>query len=599
MAERAPKKSGLLAMFGMRSGKEPKEPGTRKQKRLSKKGSRSDMLGKLDSAATRTDANRQDSGSFTSERSDPTRDDLTLPTYDDVMGLAPRALRDNPYAAVNVLMDSNNASLQQGSQSAEYHRNSEGRPQYAMPLYPSQSSGSRSIPQFQDAKTLPYSPSKPQPSKLSKTYRAPSAPARTDDILDKDTGERKDLTEMMHAFTYIDGVDTIEEQREDETPLYDPLRPDGTATLGSASPEVWLRVADFLSPLEVANLSSTCRTMYTRLGRHSYKLLLNPAHRPQRLDFLLALEPKMPRHLFCFPCAQWHLRIQPGMESLKPHNVLNPLFDCPNRTNIHIPPPRIRISEGRTLPLAFLQLARRSWAYGPEYGVPQQSLARRWKDTDSDWRHESTYHITDKGHVLMRIRSQHYVEGGLTDAAKRLLLFSRGDYTPYFSVCSHWKHGLLTSIPKCALTHIPYTTEADTNAIDKFQGRNLGKRAVGKVSLCSICRPMRRCPKCPTEYLFELKLVEDKRVRGNGVGRFKQALVVTRWSDLGPARSPADAEWSAISGENEGYDSFKEIGRRAVSGVFEAAFTDTVPGQRILSMNPEAVSANEESGDWY
>jgi hypothetical protein len=557
------------------------------------------MLGKLDLTA-RTNADRQDSGSFSSERNGPNRDDLTPPSYEDVTGIAPRALRDNPYAAVDTLMDTNNAYLQPGLQPADYRRNSEGRPQYAAPLHQSQSSRSASIPQFQDEKPSPYAPSNRQPSKLRKAHRAPSAPApRPDDILDKDTGERKDLTDMMHAFTYIDGVDTIEEEKDDTSIIYDPTRPDGTATLGSASPEVWLHIASFLSPLDVANLSSTCRTLYARLGRQPYKLLLQPQHRPARLDFLLAMDSKMPRHLFCFPCVQWHLRIQPGLESLKPSNVLNPLFDCPNQTNIHIPPPRIRISDGRTLPFAFIQLARRAWAYGPSYGIPHQSLARRWKDAYSSWGHESTYHVTSTGHVLMRMRSQHYVSGGLTDAAKRLLLFSRDDYTPYFSVCAHWKHGLLTSIPKCALGHIPHSTEADTTALEKFRDRNIGKKAVGLVTLCSVCRPMRRCPKCPTEYLFELKLVEDKSVRGSSYERFKQALIVTRWSDLGPARSPEDSEWSAIMGENGGYDSFVEIGRRAVSGVFESAFTDTIPGQRILSMNPKAVTANEESGDWY
>ncbi|OWY45339.1 hypothetical protein AALT_g8301 [Alternaria alternata] len=582
MAERETKKGGLRAMFGMRSGKQPKEPGTRKK--LSKKGSRSDILGKLDSTPNVANTNRQDSGSFTNERSDLSENAFGLPTYEDVTGLAPHALRDHPYAAVNALTDTNNAYLQPGQQAADYRRNSEGQPQYAAPLYQPHSSRSASIPQLEHEKTLPYAPSKPQPSRLSKAHRAPSKSTRADDILDKDTGERKDLTDMMHAFTYIDGVDTIEEERDDQSLLYDPTKPDGMAVIGSASPEVWLRVADFLSPLDVANLSSTCRTMYARLGRHPYKLLIDPLHRPHRLEFLLAMDQKMPRHLFCFPCAQWHLRIQPGLETLKPQNVLNPLFECPNRTNIHIPPPRIRLSDGRTLPFAFIQLARRHWAYGPEYGIPHQSLGRRWKDGYSDWSHDSTYHITDKGHVLMRIRSQHYVEGGMTDAAKRMLLFSRGDYTPYFS---------------CALKHIPHVHDSETTALDKFRERNLGRRAVGMVHLCSICRPMRRCPKCPTEYLFELKLVEDKSVRGNGPERFKQALIVTRWSDLGPARSPTDPEWSAITGENDTYDSFVEIGRRAVSGVFESAFTDTIPGQRIMSMNPMDVKANEESGDWY
>lgn len=557
------------------------------------------MLGTLDSTTDVRRTARQDSGSFTDERNGSTVTEFGLPAYDDVVGVAPHALRDNPYTAINALTDANNARLFVDLQAADYRRNSEGQPQYAAPLYQSQSSRSASLPQVQKEKSHPYSPPKAQPSKLSKAHRAPPAPARADDVLDKDTGERKDLTEMMHAFTYIDGVDTIEEERDDTSLLYDPSQPDGTAMLSSVSPEVWLRISDFLSPLDVANLSSTCRTMYTRLGKHPYKLLLDPVHRTHRLDFLLAMDPKMPRHLFCFPCAQWHLRIQPGFESLKPHNVLNPLFECPNMTNIHVPPPRIRITDGRTLPFAFVQLARRNWAYGPEYGIPHESLARRWKDPFSDWTHESAFHVTEKGHVLMRVRSQHYVEGGMTDAAKRLLLFSRGDYTPYFSVCAHWKHGVLTSVPKCALSHIPHSTEADTTALEKFRDRNLGKKIMGMVPLCSTCRPMRRCPKCPTEYLVELKLVEDRSVRSNVPGRFKQALVVTRWSDLGPARSPEDAQWSAITGENDAYDSFMEIGRRAVSGVFESAFTDTIPGQRILSMNPQSVTADEESGNWY
>jgi hypothetical protein len=190
-------------------------------------------------------------------------------------------------------------------------------------------------------------------------------------------------------------------------------------------------------------------------------------------------------------------------------------------------------------------------------------------------------------------------EGGMTAAAKRMLLFSRGDYTPYFSVCSHWKNGLLTSIPKCALDHIPFVPDSEVYVMTQLKEKVVGKKSIGHVNLCSRCRPMRRCPECPTEYLFELKLVEDKTVRNHSAERFKQALVVSRWSDLGPGRCPEDKEWAAIAGENDEYDSFVEIGRRAISGIFESAFTDTIPGQRILSMNPKKVKADEIGGDWY
>ncbi|KAH6625174.1 hypothetical protein C7974DRAFT_395556 [Boeremia exigua] len=588
MVDATPKKSGFRAMFGMRSSSS-KEPGTRRK--LTKKGSRVDM------SAAVTDRRRQDSGSFSSQYSgENARQRAALPAYEDVTGDAPHVFRDDPYTAIR----SHSAVPVYVESDAEYRRNSEGLQQFAAPLYQTTTANSArtgSLPQIYHERSEYQSRTpnqRPPPSKLSKAHRAP---ARRDDVLDKDTGERKDLTDMMHAFTYNDALDSVDEvsHHHDEI-FYDPTKPDGTAMLGAVSPEIWLHVAEYMSPLDVAHLSSTCRTMFTRLGRQPYKLLLEPQNRPDRLDFLLAMDHKLPRHLLCFPCAQWHLRIQPGLETLKPHNVLNPLFECPNFTNNLLPPPRIRISEGRTLPFAFVQLARRHWAFGPEYGIPHHSLARRWKDTSSPWAHESKYHVTDKGHVLMRVKSQAYVQGGMTTAGKRMLLFSRDDYTPYFSVCSHWRNGVLTSIPKCAIDHIPVS---EVNVLNGIKDHLAPKKAVGNVPSCHTCRPMRRCPECPTEYLVELKMVEDKTVKSNGIERFKQALVVTRWSDLGPGRSPVDAEWAAITGENEGYDSFQEIGRRAISGVFESAFTDTTPGQRIVTMNPKKVKANDIGGEWY
>jgi hypothetical protein len=576
MAEVAVKKGGFRAFFGSRSN----DSGTRRK--LSKsEASQAKILGPEIVA----NPYRQDSGSFTRPSIDQA-DEKSVPTYNGNSTAPSHRYRDDPYSAINPNVGYTKTT-QSNADTAEYRRNSEGQQQYATPLYKTGTSRSNSLPQSNKDFT------KAPPTKLSKVHRMP----RPDEILDKDTGERKDLTDMMHAFTFNEAMDTIDEKVYEETINYDPSLPDGTAMLASMSPEVWLRVADFLTPLEVAQLSSTCRTMYTRLGRHPHKLLLDPGNRPHRLNFLLAMDHKLPRHLFCFPCAQWHLRIQPGMETLKPHHVLNPLFECPNQTNIHRPPPRIRISDGRLLPFAFVQLVRRSWAFGPDFGISHQTLARRWKDPYSSWTHESMYHVTDKGHVMMRVKSQHYVEGGMTAAAKRMLLFSRGDYTPYFSVCSHWKNGILTSVPKCALDHIPFTAQPD--AISQLKDKVGGRRAAGFINLCSHCRPMRRCPECPTEYLFELKLMEDKTVRNNSPERFKQAIIVTRWSDLGPGRAPDDKEWASIAGESDEYDSFLEIGRRAVSGVFESAFTDTIPGQRILSMNPKKVKADETGGDWY
>ena len=397
---------------------------------------------------------------------------------------------------------------------------------------------------------------------------------------------------MLHAFTYDEKLAEDEKELEWESLEYDPSRPDGTATLASASPELWDLITEYLTARDTANLWISCKTLYRKLGHWPQDMLNKPENRQDRIDFLLPMDSKLPNHLFCFPCASYHLRINPGSESLKPTNVLNPLFTCPNSTNMLLPPPRIRITEGRTLPFTFVQLMKRHWLYGAEYGISTDAIARRYKDPHSDWSHETRYHLHRNGHVLMRVKSQGYVYPGMTLAAKRLLLYSRSDYTPYFSVCAHWRDGVLMDQPKCALGHIPVRSY---NAVTQY-GKH---RAVGLVSLCTECRPMRRCPECPTEYLFELKLVEDKTEARNDPARFKQALIVTRWSDLGEARSVEDREWAAVAGDLEGYDSFAEVGKRAVSGVFESAFTDATPGQRMISMNPKGIKRSVDNNAWY
>jgi len=426
------------------------------------------------------------------------------------------------------------------------------------------------------------------PQKLKKLpHQAPQQP-----VLDKDTGEQKDLTDMMHAFSYTQQDESHEEIFTLEVWEYDPSKPDGASFLARLYPEIWGLVADHLCALDIANLASTCRIMYNRVGRRAYQVLRDPANRVHRLQFLLAMDAKLPGHLFCFPCAQWHIRTSPGLEKMTRPNILAPVFNCPNSMNSLLPPPRIRLTDGRTLPFTLVQLYKRAWEHGTTHGISVQALSRRWKDEEVPWTHESMFHIHTNGHVLIRVKSQIYVEGGMQSSAKRLLLFSRSDYIPYFSVCAHFRNGLLTSIPKCALDHIPVRSVNILNDL-----RHL--KAYGPTPLCSICRPMRRCPDCPTEYLVELKLIEDPSMPRNTPERFKQALLVTRWSDLGPARSPQDPEWASIIGELEGYDSFKETGRRAISGIFESAFTDTLPGQRILSANPDGTKWDEDHGNWY
>jgi hypothetical protein len=108
---------------------------------------------------------------------------------------------------------------------------------------------------------------------------------------------------------------------------------------------------------------------------------------------------------------------------------------------------------------------------------------------------------------------------------------------------------------------------------------------------------MRRCPECPSEYLIEVKLCEDR-----ADGRFKQAITVTRWTDLGDGKTPAGIQWAAINGRSEEYDSFQHehYAKRGIASIFEAAFTaDTLPGQRVISLNPKQKKLGEKGNGWY
>jgi len=235
--------------------------------------------------------------------------------------------------------------------------------------------------------------------------------------------------------------------------------------------------------------------------------------------------------------------------------------------------------------------------YGPAYGIPLQDLSRRW--AEDHWSHTSKFGII-KGKLYMRIVSSSFVTGGLTQSEERLLLYSREDYTPYFSACAHWRDGLLMEICKCALSHVP--VEQDFGGLkkvakvveDRINQKSYDPSSI--VTLCPKCRPMRRCPECPSEYLVEMKRMEDRALRV-----FKRAICVTRWCELGDCGTAGNVEWAAVNGEGGGYDSIKTIGKRAISGTFESYFTeDTMPGQRLLSLNPKMEKHSDvDDPAWY
>ncbi|PYH87761.1 hypothetical protein BO71DRAFT_424156 [Aspergillus ellipticus CBS 707.79] len=420
----------------------------------------------------------------------------------------------------------------------------------------------------------------------------------------KDTqlGESRDHTEILHAIGVQD-FDPADPYADGH--LHD-HRPPGEPMIASLTPDLWLLISTYLTPADCASLAFTSKTLFSRLSPSApFSALSLPENREFRADFLSTQDRALPHHLLCFPCAIYHRRTQEGHEKLRPADVVNPLFACPNMQNALLPPPRHRITHNRTLPFTFVQLVMRARRFSPTYGIPPESLSRRWRR--DDWSHHSRFHI-HRGHLLMRVTSTRFADPALPPSSQRLLLYSREDYWPYFSACAHWRDGELMNACKCALTHIP--VPRNTSALQGLEHRakDVMARRVHNpnalATLCGKCRPMRRCPECPSEYLIEIKLTEDRTDSRALV--FRHAIVVTRWCDLGDGSSPRlSREWAACNGllDTEGpdrYDSFQMLGKRSISGIFESAITDdTLPGQRIISMNPKGKKLGEEGTGWY
>ncbi|OQU95279.1 hypothetical protein CLAIMM_01510 [Cladophialophora immunda] len=431
----------------------------------------------------------------------------------------------------------------------------------------------------------------------SRSFRQASFPAiNVADEWERDaqTGERKDHTEMLHSLAHRESEDSLAEKAQ---LLFAGIPPQlATDFLRRLPDTTWKRIVEFLDPADRASLALSCKPFRDLLGTEVWTTLNAPENRDAKANFLGYLDQQLPDHLLCFPCGIYHVRTQKGQEILRPTNISNPIFNCPNAFNAENKVSRQRITVGRSLPFPFVQLLLRAHKYSKEHGIHIDSMSRRYKDRDGEWSHQTRYAIVN-GHLLVRVISSAFATPALPPAGLRRLLYSHGDnYHPYFSVCAHWRDGNLMPSVKCALSHIPKPPEGGGIAGAAAKVQYHMHRPSPLITLCSECRPMRRCPECPTEYLIEMRMQEDK---SDPMKLFKHAIVITRWSDLGDGSSPKSLEWAACNGEVE-FDSFAALGKRAISGVFESQFTvDQIPGQKIVSMNPNKEKRGEAGHNWY
>lgn len=418
---------------------------------------------------------------------------------------------------------------------------------------------------------------------------------------DRDAWEierRGHIDPQLGTHQYFD--DTREPEVNDHADTPDPTLFSRRAhMIASLSSGTWNRIAGFLDPTDAASLSLASSVILQRLGWnyiHALDLQGNELHKAK---FLVALDQWYPNHLFCPQCDRYHRRLHPGKEEYKTNYILDPVMICPNASTSRLP--RMRLAHGRELPYAFVQLACRASRFTPAYGITSSSLDRRWKSGhDNKWLHHSRF-IINNGHLLMRVTSTCTAPPGLTPAGQRLLLFTRQEYEPYFSACAHWRDGDLMDLCKCALGHIPAPYRSIRDQVFR-DGRGITALSLQQrnpnyiVRGCGDCAPMRRCPLCPSEYLIGIRMVEDTSDLQNP---FKHALSITRWCDLGDGSSPSTSkEWASCLGEME-YNSFEVIGTRAISGIFEAGVSQSIPGERLLSLNPNGKKKQEDDDTWY
>lgn len=428
----------------------------------------------------------------------------------------------------------------------------------------------------------------------------------------------RDHGAMMHQLAHHDSFDSLVDQLVEKHALKGlEADPDAHADvlmristlherrIRDVPQKLWKHVASYLNPADTVSLALSSKTLSEKLGRTPFEVLNQPQNKHHKISFLQTMDHQLPRHLFCFPCATYHLRVNPGKETLKADYVNNPLVVCPAAKDSVLP--RMRLTQGRELPYSFVQLSLRS-AYSPAYGIDHESLSRRWKDAESGWSHRTRF-MTFDGRLLMRVVSQRFVPPAatLTKTAERHILYDMQEYNPHFSVCAHWQDGELMNICKCALSHVPAPPESYLQQLKKAP--KISRAAAHPCFIvrgCDTCQPARRCPECPTEYLVEIQMMEDTK---DSIQPFKHAIVVTRWSDLGDGSSPyTSSEWAAVKGaavpsaEDGGHvygSGFSHVGRRAVSGIFESKISGSIPGQRMISLNPKNKKMGEEGHGWY
>ncbi|KAL9058259.1 MAG: hypothetical protein Q9162_001858 [Coniocarpon cinnabarinum] len=382
-----------------------------------------------------------------------------------------------------------------------------------------------------------------------------SFPKDIDELKDDSDEDAESLSGDEDISAEPDGHDAaVGPTRQDDTPAEATASSSSSPTVFSFLPrELWITIASYLPPDTAASLALANRETAARLGPFFWPPLNDPSSKQSKAAFLAHMAPHLPHHVFCEPCARYHARHSPKD---RPHRevlrsaseyIRKPLLASRCKSGAALPATRLTLDQCLPYPLATLTMASSNFPDSHHHSPSLKQLNRTWSPSNSawadiaqswtvdpTWTHETRFAISipfepgDVPQLLVKVTSTYFPRANLTASEQRLILSSRKDYTANYTTCAHEsKGGLLFSACKCALGHIPSSS-----------GKDVPRRA----SQCPRCRPLYKCMICPTEYQIEIKLVSQGT-------KFRHALVVTRWTNLGTCRSVNEVEWRACSSE--------------------------------------------------
>ncbi|KAJ5632597.1 hypothetical protein N7490_008936 [Penicillium lividum] len=324
------------------------------------------------------------------------------------------------------------------------------------------------------------------------------------------------------------------------------------ANLGDLPFEILENVAKHLSQLELLCLSLCNVWLYSSFPEAQYYHF--NSDEGILLEFLRRLARSEPRHYLCHSCKRLH-RVQsvepPGPFSKPPkcHGVPSPYYQSAIDTNYHylyLDQP-LRMTQFPCYAkykfyFVHLQLAMRSFTYGPEFGIPVESLfytevatssiatntnpAQPIQLDESQLSGEETQLNTQTtlftvdARICMKqkslcMRTQELV----VVRREKVQQLSPGVWSDWIRICWH-----------ISTTASGSENNEIVNIVREFVKMYEGGEEVGKLIASG------RCNRCNTAWKVQIREIERRDV----------CLVLTRWMNLGSGLNPQDSVWRSL-----------------------------------------------------